>query len=408
MAVFLFLAAASHTIKVDHHPLRAGCSESDAVVARLEAGQPVQVKFSLAGEAQPCFLVWATVDGKAVQGYVPASVLAGSEEFERERRAARSVEVAASPETGPAPAAPPLKLTLPAKSLPDFERVNQLLARNQNQQALGMVENLLRRWPRDPGLLALAGLAAYRGDQLGRALQFYKESLDVQPDPAVERMYRQAQRVAALDKSREATYGTRFLLRYDGTVADAALARAIVSVLEEEFARIQPQLGCRTDDRIVTIVQTREAYARITGAAVWSGAAYDGKIHIPLADQLQISPQMRQTFGHELVHACLANIGPWPTWLHEGLAQKLSGQSAQPVLRQQVRELAKAGKLPALAGLGQNWNGMSPQQAALAYGLSLVAVDLFFEHNGFGLRNLMQNPEQLKGIQDDLDRRLRE
>jgi len=34
----------------------------------------------------------------------------------------------------------------------------------------------------------------------------------------------------------------------------------------------------------------------------------------------------RQVFAHELVHACLANIGSWPAWLHEGLAQKLSGE----------------------------------------------------------------------------------
>src|SRR5690349_283846 len=42
----LFLAAAAQTVKVDQFPLRSGCGESDPVVARLHAGDPVQVKFS--------------------------------------------------------------------------------------------------------------------------------------------------------------------------------------------------------------------------------------------------------------------------------------------------------------------------------------------------------------------------
>ena len=34
---------------------------------------------------------------------------------------------------------------------------------------------------------------------------------------------------------------------------------------------------------------------------------------------------MQRVFAHEVVHSCLANLGSWPPWLHEGLAQKMSG-----------------------------------------------------------------------------------
>jgi hypothetical protein len=381
-------------------------------VTRLPEGQPVQVKFSLAGEAQPCFLVSATVDGKELNGYVKGSALAGAEEFERDRKAARSVEVSAPPRDSsgaPSSSGRPLKITVSAKSATEIDRVNQLLAKNQNQQALEVVEKLLLIHPREPGLLALAGMAAHRADQMQRALQFYKESLDIKQDPLVEQMYNEARREADLDKSGQRTYGTRFVLRYDGAVADGDMARAVVGVLEEEFSRIQLQLGCRTDDRIVTIVQTREAYARITGSPEWSGAAYDGKIHVPLVARSQITAEMRQTFAHELVHACISNTGQWPSWLHEGLAQKLAGQALPPGVKQQIQALAKAGKLPTLAQMGNGWGGLSTQQAMLAYSMSLVAIDLFFEHHsGLGIRNLMQNPDQLPRITADLDRRLRE
>ena len=116
----------------------------------------------------------------------------------------------------------------------------------------------------------------------------------------------------------------QFLLRYDGAVADPGTAQAMVAILEEEFTRVSFQLGCRAEERIVTIVQSREAYLKTTGAPGWSGGGYDGKIHIPVLDGTQATPRIRQVFAHELVHACLSNIGAWPAWLHEGLAQRLS------------------------------------------------------------------------------------
>jgi hypothetical protein len=41
--------------------------------------------------------------------------------------------------------------------------------------------------------------------------------------------------------------------------------------------------------------------------------------------------------------------------------------------------------------------------------MALAAVDLFFQyHAEFGIRNLMNNPDALSRITEDLDRRLRE
>src|SRR6185436_20982174 len=244
---------------------------------------------------------------------------------------------------------------------------------------------------------------------LRQALEYWKGSLDLNPDPQVEGAYKAALRESQNDKSAEKKFGTRFLLRYDGAVADSDSAGAMVAILEQEFSRISSQLGCRAEERIVTIVQSREAYLKSTGAPGWSGAGYDGRIHIPVSDQKQPIDRTRQIFAHELVHACLANIGAWPAWLHEGLAQRLAGESVQPGTRETMKLLSKEGKLPRLAGLGQTWGNKSPAEAQFAYGMALVAVDLFFQyHAELGIRNLLNNPDTLKGITEDLDRRLRE
>jgi len=370
----LFLAAAAQTVKVDQFPLRSGCEESDTVIARLHAGDPVQIRFSMAGASQPCYVVSATVDGKVVQGNLPADALTGLEEFDRSRRAAAPV---VAPLAAPQAAAIPLP---PVKSTsPEMDRAVLLLDRNQPDQALEILQKFLHLFPKDPQLLALAGTAAYKGDHLRQALDFWKESLDINPDPLVERTYKAALRESQNDKSAEKKFGTRFLLRYDGAVADSDAAGAMVATLEQEFSRISSQLGCRAEERIVTIVQSREAYLKSTGAPGWSGAGYDGRIHIPVSDQKQPIDRTRQIFAHELVHACLANIGAWPAWLHEGLAQRLAGEAVQPGTREAMKALVEELKLPKLAGFGRTCGNKSPADARVAYGVALVVEELFFQ-----------------------------
>jgi tetratricopeptide (TPR) repeat protein len=406
LAIILFLAAAVQTVKVDQFPLRSGCSEAATVLARLHAGDPVQIKFSLAAGSEACYVVSAVVDGKTVEGNLPASALTGLDEFERARREAAPVTATVTSST-PKPEAVPLPRV--KSSSPEMDRAIQLLERNQPEQALEILQKFIGLFPNNPELLALAGTAAYKSDNLRVALEYWKQSLDIKADPAVERSYKAAVAESNNDKSGEKKFGTRFLLRYDGAVADSDTAGAMVMILEEEFSRISSQLGCRAEERIVTIVQSREAYLRTTGAPEWSGGGYDGKIHIPILDRKQAAAGARGVFAHELVHACLANIGSWPQWLHEGLAQRLSGGALPPGTREAIRALAKEGKLPKLSALGQGWGAKSAAEAQLAYGMALVAVDLFYQyHSGLGIRNLMNNPAALPGVTEDLDKRLRE
>jgi tetratricopeptide (TPR) repeat protein len=401
--VVLFLAAATQTVKVDQYPLRSGCEQSDPVITKLRAGDPVRIKFSLAGKAQPCYVVSATVDGKLVDGNLPADALTGLDEFERSRRDAAPVSASATP----APNIQPQ--TSNAQQSPEMDRAIELLKHNQPDRALEILQKFQKLFPNNPELLAMCGTAAYKSDNIRLALEYWKQSLDIHADQQVERAYRAALHESENDKSSEKKFGTRFLLRYDGAVADSDTARAMVAILDEEFSRISFQLGCRADERIAVIVQSREAYGKTTSVPGWSGGHYDGRIHIPIPDPKQSVAASRQVFAHELVHACLANIGAWPAWLHEGLAQRLSGEPEMPGIREAIKQLVKQEKLPKLAGLGQTWGNKSAAEAQLAYGIARTAVDLFYQyHSEFGIRNLMNNPDGLPRITEDLDRRLRE
>jgi tetratricopeptide (TPR) repeat protein len=299
---------------------------------------------------------------------------------------------------------------------PAVNRASQLLNSSQPSQALELLQSAVQRHPRDPGVLMLTGLAAYRSDQVRAALGYWRRSLDLEPSDALRAIYADARREAAADRSNEKLYSAHIALRYEGSALPADAARSILATLEEDYMRISAQIGCAPSERIVAIVQSREQYLRATSAAEWSGGHYDGRIHVALPGvalpgEPDTGPRMQRALAHELVHACLTGLAPgsnpWPIWLQEGLAQKLSGDTLPPSVREQLRQLAVTRAIPRLEDLGVAWFTMSRQDAVAAYNLSLAAADaLYANYAAYGIRRLLSDPEAFPRITAELDEKL--
>jgi tetratricopeptide (TPR) repeat protein len=410
--VLFFFAAMA--VRTDQTPVRTGCGSEDEIVASLPAGTPVQLRFRLS-DGSDCFKISANVAGKDVLGYVSASALSGLAQYEEDRSTSSSVSASASAPVG---ASRDLKGTAAATDQymlhtadPALVHAAHLLNDGQPAQALEQLEAALPRHPQDPNVLLLAGLAAYRSDQLRAALDYWKQSLDLAPNQGLNAMYEVAKREATADRSAEKLYGAHIALRYEGEALPVDTARAILAMLDDDYSRIEGQLGCTSGERIVAIVQNRGSYLSSTGAAEWSGGQYDGRIHVAWTDGAEIGPQMQRALAHELVHACLTSIPsgsrPWPAWLQEGLAQKLSGDILSPSIRDQLRQLAAAHAIPRLENLGQNWSGLTKQNALTAYSFALAAADALYDnYANYGIRNVLRNPDRLPGITADLDQKL--
>jgi hypothetical protein len=200
-------------------------------------------------------------------------------------------------------------------------------------------------------------------------------------------------------------------LRYEGQKLAADTARAMLTTLDQEFSRIAGVLGCPAEERIVAIVQSRDAYLRSTGAAEWSGGQYDGRIHISWMEGTDVSPEIRRRLAHEMVHACLTNLtavsGPLPAWLQEGLAQKFSGDTLPAAARDRLRTMAEAHQIPRLEDLSQNWSMMSTGNARVAYNLALAAADsLFDDFAAYGIYNVVTNPQIRERVTAEIDKKL--
>jgi tetratricopeptide (TPR) repeat protein len=404
LPVLFFIAAMA--VRTDQTPLRSGCDAQDAVVASLPVGTPVEVRFRLS-DGSDCFKVAATIEGKDVLGYVPASALTGLERYEQERASAGSVDTLRAL----SPVASETKKAIGKTGDPALDRAQQLLDANQPAQALDQMQIALPRHPRDPNVLVLAGLAAYRADQLRAAMDYWKQALDIAPDERLEAIYERVKREADSDRSGNKLFGVHVALRYEGEALPSDTARAILATLDGDYSTIATQLGCTSDERIVAIVQSRQAYLQSTGAAEWSGGQYDGRIHISWTDGSQVGPAMQRALAHELVHACLTSIPsgsrPWPAWLQEGLAQKLSGDTLPAAVREQLRQLAQTHTIPKLENLRQDWSRMNTQNALAAYSLALAAADALYDnYASYGIRNILANPEMLPRITADLDAKL--
>jgi hypothetical protein len=401
LVLVLLLAAA---VKDGPTPLRSGCSPDARVLASLPAGAPVTIKYSINGETGLCYKVSVEVDGKTLEGSLPSSAIGETEDFDQARRQAVWMDTPLIVNAIRASAALPSLRGTAATGI--AQKASDLITSSRPQKALELLEPELKI-RRDPGLLALAGLAAWRSDDSRQALEYLRASLDIVPSPEVEKLYRQVERESKNDQSNDRLYGLRVLLRYENSVVPTETARQMTTVLDQEFIRISQQLGCSAEERVIAIVQSRDAYRKSTDAAEWSGGQFDGKIRVPVFDPQVLDRGMLRSLAHETTHACLTMLGHWPAWLQEGIAQKLSGDSLTPAQMKQITGWVRDGKLPRLSNLRQDWSRLDTAHATVAYALSLAAVELLWKDSGDdGVRNLLRNPDRLPQVTAELDQKL--
>ena len=393
----LFLAV---TVRQDQAALRSACSADAETLAKLPAGAEVKIQFAFSSDSFPCYKIAATLDGKELTGYMESSALTGLDAFQQGLRDAPQVE--------PAQVMNAVRPVLAdsARHSTVAETAISLLDSGQPIKALELIEPAARA-TKDPSLLALAGEAAWRADDSGKALEYWRSSLGLQPNASLEGLYKRVEKENLNDKSLGRLYGIRVALRYEAGAVSVETARGILAALDQEFGRVSAELGCSAPERIPAIAQSPEAYRKTTDAAEWSGGQYDGRIRVPVAPGAAVDAAIRRTLAHEITHACLSLTGSWPAWLQEGLAQKLSGDQVSAQLHADIAKMTDEHKLPRLENLGQNWSKLDTAHALAAYGLSLEAVNFFFQSYGAeGVRNLLHSPERLSAVTADLDKRL--
>jgi len=212
ITALLSVALATHAISVDQYPLRKGCNAGESVIVHLHKGDPVEIRFALAGENGTCYKIAVQSEDKTLQGYVSAEAITDLARFEQARRNAPTTN---SPVTHKA-ASNIVRPSVAGRGYQDpGAKAARLLDQHKPNEALEVLEAALRANRRDAGLLSLAGYAAYQSDDMRHAMEYWKESLEMHPNPSVEQLYKLAEKESQEDKSSQKLVGMRFMLRFN-------------------------------------------------------------------------------------------------------------------------------------------------------------------------------------------------
>lgn len=162
-------------------------------------------------------------------------------------------------------------------------------------------------------------------------------------------------------------------------ISKAARADKILLIMDQGYMEITGELSLSLKERIKAVLYTDQEFYDTTGFPPWIGGAYDGKIHLPLANANPESEAFKKVVKHELTHAILhqATEGRCPTWLHEGLAQYFDGSSLKGE-KELLKELER-GSIPSINS--PSFLIMERDKSILLYQLSMAAI-LFLKERG--------------------------
>jgi tetratricopeptide (TPR) repeat protein len=258
------------------------------------------------------------------------------------------------------------------------------LRRSEYKQGLEYLERAKRFAPNNADQAALSGWAYEGLNKMDEAVQEYKRSYALRPDPAVKSALEKVLRDKKEEESYKENESAHFNLKYNGS-AEPALARDVMRTLEGHFAAIESELNYTPPESIGVILYTREAFLDITQAPGWVGALNDGRIRVPVQGLNGVDGELSRVLKHELTHSFLRQKtrGAVPTWLNEGLAQWMEGKrsNANGAVLAQIYNAGHAASLGRLEG---SWMGLGGDQASYAYAWGLANTEYIIQSGGMG------------------------
>lgn len=261
-----------------------------------------------------------------------------------------------------------------------------LLVRTGNaSEALLYAQRAVRSAPQSPDAYTILGYAQFASDHTKEAVESWKHSLALRPDPTVEQLLAKAQREQNVESEFSEGESSHFVLHYEGKQTSETFRAQIMAALESDYDDLSRDLGNPPRDSIQVTLYTEQAFFDVTHAPAWSGAINDGKLRIPVNGLNSVTPELARVLKHELAHSFINQLsaGRCPTWLHEGIAQMLEPKSLGGD-GHQLAVLFKAQQEIPLNALEASFMNFSGVQAYAAYAESLAAVSYINETYGMG------------------------
>jgi tetratricopeptide (TPR) repeat protein len=248
-------------------------------------------------------------------------------------------------------------------------------------RSLEITRRVLTKFPENPGLSCARGESFYYLNRVDSAIYYFDKALAGKPsDPALSERINRLKEKCRQEAGFETSYTGNFDIRFEGG-QNLEVADKVLGLLDRIRDRQGAQLGWHPQHSISVVLYSQKQFSDVTNISSWAGAAFDGKIRVPIADFVNDDNLLNKILTHEFIHAVLFEIAgeKFPGWFNEGLAQYQEGIRAVEVEY-----------LP-LAALAGSFIKLDQAKARKAYAASLSAVSFLIEDNGWDMARLFIN-----------------
>ena len=249
--------------------------------------------------------------------------------------------------------------------------------------AASSLERSLELVPKDPDALLALAQVYLKQDQRPQALDLLHRAKEAGVhSPELEKKIEQLSREVDAEWDFVQTQSAHFRISFADSEDDRAV-HVVLAALEEAYYSDGGKFEFYPGERTPVVLYTQQDFHNITQTPGWAGAAFDGRIKLPVrglqADDAQLTRVVRHEYAHSLIIQ-LSN-GRAPVWLNEGLA--VWAEESEDGERQAWAEQKIAGQeLFTLDQLSNSFIQLPVERAEVAYAEGYLAVRALVDDYG--------------------------
>lgn len=276
-----------------------------------------------------------------------------------------------------------------------YEKVSALTRQNRDEEAIEILQKIIKQDPNDLRAYTLLGELYYQNDRLSHAIEAWEKILETDPfNEGIKAILAKAHRERKTHNEFTHEVTRHFRIKFEGS-ENRDLYKTVLDILEEAYSEVGKILSFYPDHEIIVFIYTGQQFFDVTRAPAWSGGIFDGKIRVPAKGYEDYLKRLRQILFHEYTHAVIHQMTEQgisrvdrrmdsgvPTWLHEGIAQYMEPDGVQDNVDRRLEKLVKQGVFLDLSRLQGSFLGFNTQLAGLAYDESLSAVKFMIDEFG--------------------------
>ncbi len=184
------------------------------------------------------------------------------------------------------------------------------------------LERALQLAPKDPNALLALAEVYLKQDKRPQALDLLHRAKEAGVrSPELDKRMQQLSREVDAEWDFLQTESAHFRVSFADT-QDGRAVRLVLATLEDAYFTVGSKFEDYPDDRTPVVLYTQQDFHNITQTPGWAGAAFDGRIKLPVRGLQADDTQLPRVVRHEYAHSLITQLsnGRAPVWLNEGLA----------------------------------------------------------------------------------------